>query len=225
MAAMGAFVWINSRNKFFTLVVLAVTATAIANFMPESWYERMGTIKTHDEDKSAQGRVNAWWTSFHLANDRLLGGGFDCWWPPTFAMYAPNPDDAREVHSVVFEVLGEHGYIGLAIFTALGVFTWFSAGWTARRARRMPDIAWVADMMRMVQVSMVAYATAGQFLGLAYFDYYYTLIVIVVATRALVQRRIQDGMPDTEWQQVQPAGLFAGGRLPNFRRLLTGKSP
>ncbi|WP_018412983.1 putative O-glycosylation ligase, exosortase A system-associated [Methyloversatilis thermotolerans] len=225
MAAMGAFVWINSRNKFFTLVVLAVTATAIANFMPESWYERMGTIKTHDEDKSAQGRVNAWWTSFHLANDRLLGGGFDCWWPPTFAMYAPNPDDAREVHSVVFEVLGEHGYIGLAIFTALGVFTWFSAGWTARRARRMPDIAWVADMMRMVQVSMVAYATAGQFLGLAYFDYYYTLIVIVVATRALVQRRLQGGMPDTEWQQVQPAGLFAGGRLPNFRRLLTGKSP
>lgn len=223
MAAMAAFVWINSRNKFFTMIVLVATGLAIANFMPESWYERMGTIKTHEEDKSAQGRVNAWWTSFNMANDRLLGGGFDCWLPPTFAMYAPNPDDAREVHSVVFEVLGEHGYIGLGIFTAIGVFTWFSAGWTARRANKIPDLAWVSDMMRMVQVSLVAYATAGQFLGLAYFDYYYTLIVVVVTTRALVQRRIQ-GMPDDEWQALRPEGLFARGRLPNFARLLIGKS-
>lgn len=224
MASMAAFVWLNSRNKLYTTLVLGITGYAIANFMPESWYERMGTIKTHDEDKSAQGRVNAWWTAYNLANDRLMGGGFECWWPPTFAMYAPNPDDAREVHSVVFEVLGEHGYIGLAIFTALGLSTWFSAGWAARRARKIPDIAWMSDMLRMVQVSLVAYATAGQFLGLAYFDYYYILIIIVVASSVLVQRRVQ-GMPDEMWQKLRPEGLFAGGRLPNLRKLLIGKSP
>lgn len=223
MASMAAFVWINSRNKVYTALVLGITGYAIANFMPESWYERMGTIKTHEEDKSAQGRVNAWWTAYNLANDRLMGGGFDCWFPPTFAMYAPNPEDAREVHSVVFEVLGEHGYIGLAIFTLLGLSTWFSAGWAARRARNIPDIAWMSDMLRMVQVSLVAYATAGQFLGLAYFDYYYTLIIVVVASCVLVRRRVS-GLPDDEWKRLKPDGLFAGGRIPNLRNLLIERS-
>lgn len=213
MGAMAVFVWINSRNKIMTAIMLGVTGFAIANFMPQSWYDRMGTIETHEEDKSAQGRVNAWWTSWNLANDRLLGGGFECWHKATFAMYAPDPTNVRDVHSVIFEVLGEHGFIGLTLFVLLGVSTWLSAGWTARRARNMADIAWVADMMRMLQVSLIAYATAGLFLGLAYFDYYYTIIVAVVASTWLVKRRLA-GQPDEEWAKARPAGFFAGGRVP-----------
>lgn len=215
MASMTVFIWLNSRKKIQTAILLAVTGYAIANFMPQSWYDRMGTIESHEEDGSAQGRINAWWTSFNMANDRIFGGGFECWKRQVFAMYAPDPTNVRDVHSVVFEVLGEHGYIGLGLFFILGLFTWLSAGWSARRARKMPDIAWVADMMRMVQVSLIAYATAGLFLGLAYFDYYYTLIVIVVATTWLIRRRIA-GLPDADWARARPAGLFAGGRIPRL---------
>jgi len=35
-------------------------------------------------------------------------------------------------------------------------------------------MAWMASLARMTQVSFVAYATAGAFLGMAYFDYPYT---------------------------------------------------
>ncbi|MFH1813648.1 MAG: putative O-glycosylation ligase, exosortase A system-associated [Pseudomonadota bacterium] len=212
MAAMTAFVWINSRNKLFSGFLIALTGLSIAAFMPESWYERMGTIKTHDEDASAIGRVNAWWTSFNMAKDRIFGGGFDCWQSLTFSMYAPDPSNVRDVHSITFEVLGEHGFIGLALFFTLGLFTWLSAGWSARQARRMPDIAWVADMMRMVQVSLIAYATAGQFLGLAYFDYYYMLIVAVASTTWLIKRRLA-GLSDDEWSRTRPEGFLKGGRL------------
>ena len=38
----------------------------------------------------------------------------------------------------------------------------------------------------MVQVSLVGYATAGAFLGLAYFDYYYTLIALVVLCKVVL---------------------------------------
>jgi hypothetical protein len=38
----------------------------------------------------------------------------------------------------------------------------------------------------MVQVSLVGYATAGAFLGLAYFDYYYTLIALVVLCKTVL---------------------------------------
>lgn len=213
MAAMALFVWINSRNKIVTALVLGLTAYSIANFMPQSWYDRMGTIEHHEEDGSAQGRINAWWVSWNVANDRFMGGGFECFQAPTFKIYAPNPDNVHDVHSVFFEVLGEHGFVGLAIFLLLGVTTWFSAGWTARRTRKMPGILWVSDMMRMVQCSLIAYATAGLFLGLAYFDYYYTLVIIVIATTWLVKRRIA-GQSDEEWVKTRADGLMANGRLP-----------
>ncbi|PZU51805.1 MAG: putative O-glycosylation ligase, exosortase A system-associated [Thauera sp.] len=212
MVAMGLFVWLKTRNKFVSGILIVSTAAAIAAIMPESWYERMGTIKTHDEDASAQGRVNAWWTSFNMAKDRLFGGGFDCWQGPTFALYAPDPGNVRDVHSITFEVLGEHGFIGLALFYTLGLMSWFSAGWAARQASRMPDIAWVADMMRMVQVSLIAYVTAGQFLGLAYFDYPYMLIVAIVATSWLIRQRL-NGLDDAAWARARPAGLLENGRL------------
>ncbi len=213
MAAMSAFVWINSRNKIFTAIVLGLTAYSIANFMPQSWYDRMGTIETHDEDKSAQGRINAWWTSWHVANDRFLGGGFECFQPLTFEIYAPDPDNVHDVHSVIFEMLGEHGFVGLGIFMLLGVSSWLSAGWTARKAKRMPGILWVSDMMRMVQCSLIAYAIAGLFLGLSYFDYYYTLIVFIVASAWLVKQRLNN-QPDEAWALTRPEGLMPGGRLP-----------
>ena len=38
----------------------------------------------------------------------------------------------------------------------------------------------------MVQVSLVGYASAGAFLGLAYFDFYYDLIAVVVLCRTVV---------------------------------------
>jgi hypothetical protein len=38
----------------------------------------------------------------------------------------------------------------------------------------------------MVQVSLVGFASAGAFLGLAYFDLYYTLIAVVVLCKVVI---------------------------------------
>lgn len=214
MVAMATFIWLNSRSKFLTALILVGTAVPIAMFMPDSWYERMGTIKTHDQDESAQGRVNAWWTAYNVASNRLLGGGFECFQAPTFAIYAPNPDNVHDVHSVVFEVMGEHGFIGLGLFALLALLSWMTAGKTARLCRKMPDMIWVAEMMRMVQVSLVAYWTAGLFLGLAYFDYYYTLLAIIFATSHLVKKRIAAANDPAKIAELRPGGFLVNGDLP-----------
>jgi hypothetical protein len=49
---------------------------------------------------------------------------------------------------------------------------------------------WLADLSRMVQVSIAAYATAGAFLGMAYFDYFYNLILIVVMSRVVLKKEL-----------------------------------
>ena len=187
MGAMGVMFWLKSRQKLLVLALAAVAVLAVVQIMPESWYARMHTIQSYDEDKSAMGRINAWWMAFNLAQDRFLGGGFETFQRGMFAIYAPDPTNWRDVHSVYFEVLGEHGFIGLALYLLLAVLTWRSASRVARIARKFPEYAWMGELVTMVQVSIVAYLSAGAFLGMAYFDYYYNLVLIVVAAKAILR--------------------------------------
>jgi probable O-glycosylation ligase (exosortase A-associated) len=185
-AAMASVFWWKSRNKFVTAILVAMGIGLVAAVMPAEWYERMNTIKTYDEDASARGRINAWWTAWNLANDRVTGGGFETFQRPTFEAYAPDPSNARDVHSIYFEMLGEHGFIGLGMWLLLAFLAWRTGSWVIKAAKRDPDKKWAADLAAMGQVSMIAYASAGAFLGLAYFDLYYHLLIIIVLTKVIL---------------------------------------
>ncbi len=185
IAGMGAFLWWKSRNKFGMGLVLFIVGIGAIGFMPDDWLERMQSIRNYDEDWSAMGRINAWWMAFNMARDRFFGGGFDIYDFETFARYAPNPLDMHAAHSIYFQVLGEHGFGGLFLFLSVGAFTWFAASDAKRKSKGNPELQWIGSLMDMTKVSMVGYAVGGAFLSLAYYDFPYYLIVIVVATREL----------------------------------------
>lgn len=182
----GGIFWIKSRNKMFTGALIAIVAVLVIGIMPDSWYERMDTIDTYQEDASAMGRINAWWTAWNVAKGRVFGGGFEMWHDPVFQQYAPDPDDVHDAHSIYFKVLGEHGFIGLSLFICLLAMTWMKCGAIIRIARRTPGQAWAGDLAAMIQVSMVGYMSAGAFLGLSYFDYIYHLVALAVVVHSLV---------------------------------------
>ena len=210
LAAMGSFLWLKSRNKMFTALLGAMAIGIVLLVMPQQWYDRMATIQTYDQDQSAIGRINAWHMAYNMAKDRPLGGGFHSFQWYTFAMYAPDPDNVHDSHSIYFEVLGEHGFGGLALFLLLGLMTWRTASWVIARARRDREKRWAADLAQMVQVSLVGYAIAGAFLGLAYFDFYYTLVAIIVLTKTVVLA--QDAQRSTEIAET-PKGQRIGQRV------------
>lgn len=180
MSAMGLFLWIKSRHKIVTGVYLAIAVTILALVMPQSWYDRMNTISEYKEESSAQGRINAWHTAFNVAKDRITGGGFEMFQPSTFYRYAPDAYKVHDAHSIYFEVMGEHGFIGFALFIVIGVMTWIRAQQIIKRSKYHPEHKWASDLAAMTQVSLVGYATGGAFLGLAYFDLPYHLLIIVV---------------------------------------------
>lgn len=180
MAAMSLFLWLKSRQKFVTGLYMVITVAIIASVMPQQWYDRMNTIKTYQEDESAQGRINAWYTAFNVAKDRVTGGGYEMFEPPTFRQYAPEPWNVHDVHSIYFEVMGEQGFIGLGIFLLLALFAWLRANQVIRACKNDPERKWAADLAAMIQVSLVGYGAGGVFLGLAYFDLTYHLMVILV---------------------------------------------
>lgn len=182
MAAMGLFLWIKSRHKLSTAIYLVIAVSIMAAVMPQAWYDRMGTIKEYQQDGSALGRINAWHTAFNVAKDRVTGGGFEMFRAPTFRQYAPEPFRVHDVHSIYFEVMGEHGFIGFGIFVLLAAFTWMRANQIIRKCKNDPERKWAADLAAMIQVSLVGYGAGGAFLGLAYFDLTYHLMIILVLT-------------------------------------------
>ncbi len=188
LAAMSLYLVRNSRRKWALLIFMLITLPAIYTFMPESWHQRMSTIQAYEEDASAMGRINAWWMAYNLARDRLPGGGFETFQYPTFLAYAPNPNDVHDAHSIYFEVLGEHGFIGLGLFLAIGYSAWRSCRWIMRRTKGRDDLKWIYDLASMLQVSLVGYASAGAFLGLAYFDLYYNLIALIVLAKVIATK-------------------------------------
>jgi probable O-glycosylation ligase (exosortase A-associated) len=205
LVAMGAFLWLKSRNKIFTALLGGLAVGLVLMVMPQQWYDRMETIRTYQNDASAMGRINAWKMAFNMAKDRPLGGGFDSFHEYTFKLYAPNPGDVHDSHSIYFEVLGDHGFIGLAIFLLLAMMTWRTATWVIKSARRDRERRWLVDLSAMIQVSLVGYASAGAFLGLAYFDYYYTLIALVILCKAVLISESAAQAVATSGRAAEPA--------------------
>lgn len=180
LVVMGSMFWLKSRNKFMTALLIVVAIGLAASIMPQSWYDRMQTTQNYEHDKSAQGRINAWRMSFNLAKDRVTGGGFETFRPGAFQTYAPDPNDVHDVHSIYFEVMGEHGFIGFSMFILIGWFAWRTSSRVMKQNRRIPERKWMVDLAAMTQVSIMGYAASGAFLGLAYFDYFYHLVAIAV---------------------------------------------
>jgi probable O-glycosylation ligase (exosortase A-associated) len=199
----GLFFWIKSRGKFAMALFILLSVASIAPLMPQSWYDRMATIEQYQNDGSAMGRINAWWFAFNLAKFRpLIGGGFETFQPELFEVFAPDPDQVHDVHSIYFEMLGEHGFVGLALFLILGWFTWRSASRVAKQSAADPQLKSMGDLTRMVQASLVAYATGGAFLGLAYFDLFYHLSAIVVIATVITRKAMRPSRVAPEPQQV-----------------------
>ena len=206
VAAMGLFLLFKSRKKGPIILLALVALPLMLSFMPDEWFERLHTIKTYEQDASALGRINAWWFAFNVAVERpLVGGGFEAFDPTLFQRYAPVPDDFHDAHSIYFQVLGEHGFVGLILFMLLGWLTFRSAAWVIRHTKELAELTWARDLAAMVQVSIIGYAVGGAFLGLAYFDLYYHLVAIALLTRAYVSREILGG----EASLVPPGGKRA----------------
>lgn len=204
-------VW-KTRRRFILLLLMGPVIYAGVQFMPGAWHDRMQSIETYQQDQSAMGRIDAWRFAFNLAKDRpLLGAGNNAFTSDLYAIYNPGAEGAHDAHSIYFEVLAEHGFVGLALFLLLGWFAWRSCTLVVKQARSRPTGQWMADLAGMLQVSLVGYATSGAFLGLAYFDLYYHLIALVVLMKVLTQRLTEQPKLSAEQQAKNIGGLRQQG--------------
>lgn len=189
ISAMAFTLWWRGKNKVRTGVLFFLIAVPLLVFMPEEWANRMGTITTYEVDSSAMGRLGAWRNSWNIAFHYFMGVGFNTATPELFSRFSPNAQAVLVAHSNYFQVMGNHGFIGLALYLCIWFFTWRTAGWLRKQTNVVPEAQWAAELGAMCQVSLVGYLVGGAFLNLAYFDLPYNIMVLVVLTRIWVEKK------------------------------------
>lgn len=211
LSTMGFVLWLRSSKKLPVALAAVVCIAGVLSFMPQKWFDRMDTINSYEEDESASGRFDAWIFAINVANDKVLGGGFkvntrEDYWP----IYNPDSPTSRAPHSIYFEVLGEHGWIGLGIFLMLGLASFMTCSRTYKLTRHRPDLKWAGDVSKMMQVSLVGYAAAGAFLNLSTFDLFYHVVAIIVMTRVVAARELAKPPPVVESEAETEATAETG---------------
>jgi probable O-glycosylation ligase (exosortase A-associated) len=198
IALMGLFgyMFLKSDRKIPLLILAGVLVLVASHFISAEWAQRMDTIGNADKDDSFMGRVVAWKLSFIVAvHNPIFGGGFKVieYWPNWQALTQefdsfpffytgearPDPRGAHAAHSIYFQLLGEHGFGGLAIYLSFIVVAFRKAGSIARRAREHAELAWMATLGTMMQLSLFSFCLGAAALSFAYFDLTFALLAII----------------------------------------------
>jgi probable O-glycosylation ligase (exosortase A-associated) len=162
--------------------------------MPQSYDARISTIETAQKDDSFMGRVMAWEVAWDYATDHFpMGNGFSgSELPQVFNHYLPK-EATHAAHSIFFEVLGDTGFAGLAIYLVVMASTFVNCTRTKRLARGQPELEWAYDLADMVQLSLFAFCLGGSALSLAYYDVFFIWVGLSQALYLLVSRQALQG--------------------------------
>lgn len=194
LIAIGFWTLLNAKRKLMGFCLIAICAVSLLALAPESWEDRMSTIKEADQDTSFMTRVVAWKVSSAIALDHpLTGGGLRSVVVPSvweryrgsdgllpFVRTDYRSETPFVAHSIYFEVLGDMGFLGLFLFLALFVNAFASY----RRIRYLArqggaTFQWARDLGDALAGSLFAYLIVGAALSMAYFEVVYVFIVMM----------------------------------------------
>jgi putative inorganic carbon (HCO3(-)) transporter len=192
---------LTSRWRFaiipFAIIVYLFGPSLMKSAMPDPWIDRMDTIQTYEEDTSANQRLKAWLVAYRLALEHpIVGGGFRTFTSEVHARYVPDsPSNAHDAHSIYFQVLGEHGFVGLGLYVALLITTMISLRRLVVTHRRDSSRGWIAEYAAMLEVSLAAFLVSGAFLSVSYFDLFFHFVAIVAILKQLSVESIPTPIP------------------------------
>jgi putative inorganic carbon (hco3(-)) transporter len=184
LVCMSIMLALRSKRPMLLFGLAAVVGLISLIIMPESWVQRMTTIRDFEGDASAMSRLDTWSMIVRVALDHpFMGAGFILDNDDLYLRYNSNfkvGDIPFGPHSIFFQALGEHGFTGLFIYVGLLFSTWLTAGRLAKRFRAIPDHGWSEQLCLMLQVSLLGFCAGGAFLGLMHWDFPFYMIALVI---------------------------------------------
>jgi len=213
LAVVTVMILAKSRHKILGLVLVYAALLCTLMFTTAAWKERMTEFLQGDIDGSAMSRLVAWSGGWNLALAYpITGGGFDVFTDhdvfPQYvspsrrgALYGGQWGGMHGPHSIYFQMLGEHGFVGFGLFMTLLASSYASLRRLRKRARVYPNLEWVVPYADMFEVTLLAYMASGATLGKAYFDFFYQVIACVILLKILSRRDLRVSMPERQVEE------------------------
>ena len=205
IALLAALSLRSSRRRIPLLIGMAAIGAAAVALVPQGLTERAGTIRDYRADESASTRLAVWAWTFDYAKEHPFGGGFEAYRAnrlriETVATSAngtggedrerqETTDAARAYHSAYFEMLGEQGWIGLALWLAIQLGGLFSMERIRRRHRRdAGDRVWIAPFATALQHAHLIYLVGALFVGIALQPILFMIVALQIGFANWVRR-------------------------------------
>ena len=195
----------SSKRKVLWIVVIPAIVYSTMSLLPDEWFGRMNTVENAEDDGSFMHRVMVWKMCTVIAlNNPVFGEGFKAvenlliWqqYIGDFHLlnFIPTPEadyhePVRAAHSFYFQVLSDHGFVGLFIFLLILATTYLKLGSLHKRAKKAQE-QWAIHLTAMLKISVIVYCVSGGTVSVAYFDFLYAifLMVYVLDNRILVAK-------------------------------------
>jgi probable O-glycosylation ligase (exosortase A-associated) len=215
--------WLQSRRKVMFVVAAVPVAAVLSLALTASWEDRIATIEDPSADTSADTRLIIWrWTLNYVAQ-HPFGGGFDV--HNTSHIFVPDPDHeeprleiGRAPHSIYFQILGEHGWVGLFLFLALQAASLGMLWKTSRRTRGIAELTWCRDLAKALMTATLTMLACGAFIGIAYQPTLWNLTALSVCVSEYSRRYRAEAPADQHLRPSPLSPVAAGGRLERSQR-------
>lgn len=212
LCVLGIAFWFKSNHKLALTLLVILALPVLYQNAPEDWKARQSSVTTAvDRDSSFIGRLWAWKISTMIALDNpVTGGGFrsvtdrSIWnyyaprtpeFGPVYTSPIPPGLRPKAAHNIYFQVLGDHGFVGLFFF---GMMLLTALRNTIKNAKlgKQYGVEWFHHLSNALTLSLVGYGITGLNVSLAYFDLLYA-IVGTVAVMTMLRRSFLP-VPDKE---------------------------
>lgn len=214
IAVLGAIMFRHVKQKVLFATGGLLLGIVSLPFLPSSFYDRMSTIASYEQDESASTRVAVWtWTMEYVASNPV-GGGFDAFRGNSFTYTLPVEDEVgntsvvrfqevtdegRAYHSAYFEVLGEQGFIGFFIWSLLQATGLLHMRRIMLKWRDPPneEDRWKAPLAAALMKAQLIYLVGALFTGIAYQPFMLVLLAIQIGFTSYLEReKNNDAVPE-----------------------------
>jgi len=208
LGALTFLMLLRTRKKVLYITLASIIFIFVLMFMPNGFFDRMDTISTASQDASFSGRLTAWRVATLYATDHFpFGAGF---YGPQLGQiyhhYFPH-EGVHAAHSIYFQVLGEHGFIGLALYILLIISAFVLNLQITRSARKLPELRWARDLGVALQASLMVFCVSGALLSMAYYDLFIVEAAMLIPLSEIVRaRRKKSVSPAKAWTGEGTAG-------------------
>jgi putative inorganic carbon (hco3(-)) transporter len=224
LAFMGMVIWLQSRRKLASMVVIGALVVAVVAVTPPKYWSDMASISKADQqgDTGFQ-RIYSWNVAWWIFLDNPVFGVGPNNYPFTAWRYETEVADeigyhlyGRAAHSLYFTLLPEFGTAGTLIFFAMVVRGIRGRARLRRRTRlemndeRLSEDArmharWLRQLTSCIDASLAGFLASGAFLSVLFYPHVWVLTAFTAVLLRIGSESApaeSDVSPDIEAQAV-----------------------